>query len=336
MTKKLPLILFFAIIFLYAQTQEYRIAFYNVENLFDLQDNPNTNDDDFLPTGSHHWDSYKYHKKIKNIYKTLMAVKEFSTLPIIGLAEIESEQALNHLIYKTPLFKNNFSFIHHESPDERGIDAALLYDKDLFNIIETEFINVSFPFDTTDKTRDIIYVKGHLKNCDTLNIFVNHWPSRYGGYMVTEPKRCYVASLLKQKTDSLLNNTASAKIIIMGDFNDEPESESIKILTSSRSNNLINLMGKDYMKGSIGTMKYRNNWFRFDQLLISKNLLPSQKANSIFVKGAKATICNFDFLMEEDKKYLGQKPFRTYRGPAFHGGFSDHLPIYLDISCKKN
>jgi len=223
----------------HSQEQEYRIAFYNVENLFDINNNPNTKDDDFTPESTHHWDSYKYQKKLNNIYKTLMAVKKFSDIAIIGLAEVENEKCLNNLIYKTPLYKYNIGYIHKDSPDERGIDAALLYNKDLFTVLKKEFITITFPNDSSDKTRDIIYVKGYLKASDTIHIFVNHWPSRYSGYMTTEHKRCFVASILKQKTDSLLSISPDIKILVMGDFNDPPNSKSIKILTSSKQHNLI-------------------------------------------------------------------------------------------------
>lgn len=311
-----------------AQTKSCRFMFYNVENLFDTINNPDTRDEEFLPEGNRHWGSWKYQTKLNHIYKVIMAVKEWETLPFIGLCEVENKTVLNHLLYKTPLFQNGYKIIHQDSPDERGIDVAMLYQPGEFTLINYQYFPLKFQEDPTDRTRDLLYVKGTVFGGDTLHFFINHWPSRYGGYSLTAPKRLAAARFLTKKVDSITKTNAHAAIIIAGDFNDEPSDESITaLLEEAESDRLISLP----LSGNTGTTKYRSQWYLFDQVIVSKSL--THEKNGLSVK--EMQIGMFPFLLHDDERYGGEKPYRTYLGPRYQGGFSDHLPVFIDIVKQK-
>ena len=316
-----------------------RIAFYNVENLFDVYDDSLTRDEEFTPEGPRHWNNNKFYKKINNTYKVIMALSESGPPAIVGLCETENRFVLKKLVYDTPLKNFNYRIIQFESPDWRGIDVALLYRTNLFEPLFSVAIPVLFPFDTASRTRDILYVKGVLLNTDTIHIFVNHWPSRYGGYMPTVPKRNYAAQVLKNKADSILRINENAAILIMGDFNDEPQDESLSKILSAKSpatpisnNELYNLMLLEQEGWHHGSLKYQQGWNKFDMMIVSGGLLDKSSTLQISERGAK--IYHAEFLLEEDKTHLGQKPNRTYIGFKYHGGFSDHLPVYVDVNVN--
>ena len=221
------------------------------------------------------------------------------------------------------------SFIKNP-PDFRGIDVALLYDKDNVQPIYYNFYQLHFPFSPRTKTREILYSK-NLINKDTLHIFVNHWPSRRGGKEASEPKRIYVAEFLREKVDSILKTNNNAKIIITGDFNDEPTDSSIYYYLKAHSDTSFNDKGVlfNYMyekkNNGEGSYKYRYEWNMLDQIIISKGLYNSKN---------KATILKEDWLLKEDERYTGKTIYRTYYGPRYQGGFSDHLPVFLDFYLK--
>ena len=255
---------------------------------------------------------------------------------IVGLCEVENRFVLNKLVYQTPLKTFDYKIIHEESPDWRGIDVALIYRSSGFTPIEYRTIGIRFPFDTVSRTRDILHVKGILSERDTIHIFVNHWPSRYGGYLVTKPKREFVAAVLRKQVDSLFIAENNPNIIIMGDFNDEPWDESIndflqaKIDTATlQKNDLFNLMSSYKKDGVEGTSKYLEDWSIIDQFIVSANLISGKQPLQVLNSGAQ--IYNPDFLFEDDFKHLGEKPFRTYVGFSYNNGYSDHLPIYIDL-----
>ncbi len=313
-----------------------RIAFYNAENLFDIYNDSLTNDDEFTPEGMRHWDNYRFYAKINNLSKVIIGIGEWNLPAIVGLCEVENEFVLKKLIYSTPLSKFDYRFIHFESPDPRGIDVAMLYRKSEFKPLIYCPFRINFPVDTASSTRDILYVKGIIGDADTLHVFVNHWPSRYGGYLVSKPKRAYVAEVLKSKVDSILNSNNSANILIMGDFNDGPDDESLvnilkakKDTLNFKSTDLINLIGLNEKKFKTGTNKYREQWSCIDQLIVSGNLL--LPGNKIKIAGDGAHVYDASYLLEEDEQFLGVKMNRTYVGPVYHGGYSDHLPVYLDV-----
>ncbi len=307
-----------------AQEDSCRFVFYNIENLFDTVDSPDTRDEEFLPEGERRWNGWKYQQRLNKIYKTLMAVKGWQKLSLIGLCEIENRQVLANLIYKTPLYQYDYQIIHTDSPDERGVDVALLYRPGDFSLLSSETLEIRFPFDSTDKTRDILYVKGIMFGADTLHLFLNHWPSRYGGYMKTKKKREFAASVLARKIDSVASHQKEAKILIAGDFNDEPTDSSLEKLTSeTHHTELVNL----FAKTNTGTTKYRSQWYLFDQLIVSKSLLKPVEG----IQAINPQIGQFPFLLTEDERYGGMKVFRTFAGPLYIGGYSDHLPVFLDL-----
>jgi len=333
----LTFFIFFATLIISGQDVEsHRIMFYNVENLFDTFDDSLTRDEEFLPDGDRHWNSNKFYKKLNTIYKVVLGVGEWNPPAVVALCEVENRFVLNQLVYETPLKKFDYRIIHFESPDRRGIDVAMLYRKEFFQVDTAFPIPINFKFDKNSKTRDILYVKGTFDEMDTIHLFVNHWPSRYGGYMKTKAKREYVASVLKLATDSILKINNQANIVIMGDLNDGPTEESlIDFLQAKTDTNeikntqLVNLLA---LNADAGTLKYQGHWDLFDQVIVSGAMLDS--GTGYKVKGNEAHIFKQDFLLEDDEKYLGQKPFRTYSGFRYIGGYSDHLPVYLDVIYK--
>ena len=318
--------------------QGVRVMFYNTENLFYPEDDSTKRDDDFTVEGMKRWSYYRYQQKLNNIYKVIMAVGGWEPPSIIGFCELEHKKVLEDLINKTPLLKWGYEIVHEESPDRRGIDVGLIYRPDKFKYVAHEAIQVDFPFDASAKTRDVLHVQGQILGKDTLSVFVNHWPSRYGGQAVSEPRRIYVASLLRSKIDSMQLKDANSKVIVMGDMNDYADNESL-LLTLKAKSDLNNLESGDlynYMHAlsknwQMGSHKYQGHWGTLDHMIVSASLLKENRKNHIKASSTGGQIFSARFLMEEDSRYLGLQPFRTYAGPRYIGGFSDHLPIYLDI-----
>jgi hypothetical protein len=319
-----------------AQRGNYRVMFYNVENFFDTVDDTLTADEEFLPESNRHWNDHNFYTKLNNIFKVIVAVGGWEPPEVIGLCEVENEFVLKKLIYDTPLLKYEYKMVHRESPDRRGIDVAIIYRKDKLKKLEEGFIPVNFPENPNHKTREIVYMKALTLEGDTLHFFVNHWPSRYGGAEVSEPFRMVAAHTLRKKTDSLLVLNRNARIIIMGDFNDDPADRSLTsgleadISSDSIVNNrLYNLTSCINTTNVPGSLKYRGQWSRFDQLIISGALLAP--GNSLSTGCKHAYIFDDKFLLEYDNEYMGYKPFRSFKGYRYQQGYSDHLPVYLDL-----
>lgn len=314
--------------------ESYRIISYNVENLFDTWDEEYKFDDDFTPYGSYYWGKEKYEKKIADIGKVLINASGDKVPAIIGLMEIENEVVLEDLLTKSPLSKFQYAIVHEDSPDERGIDVALLYDTKQFQYLDYEIGRVEFPKPIEDRTRDILLVKGIL-NQDTIYVAVNHWPSRRGGESVSAPKRFFVAKLLKQKVREISKAQPNAGIIIMGDFNDTPTDKSITTylgaLEYNQADTLVNLM-TPFAKKGLGTYKYQNQWNLLDQFIVSKNLFDEH--GSLYLTNESAHIFAPEWLREGDPVYPGDRVYRTFLGPRYIGGYSDHFPIVLDIYSR--
>jgi len=315
-----------------------RIMFYNVENLFDTVDDTLCQDEEFLPYGEKHWTPKRYMNKLNNLYKVVVALGEWRPPEIIGLCEVENRKVLEDLIHKTPLSQFNYEIVHQDSPDERGIDVALVFINEYFTLLQSQFLTVTSINDPDWKTRDILYVKGITTESDTLHLFVNHWPSRYGGQLETEDYRITAAMVLREKIDQVFAVNPEAKMIVMGDFNDNPIDKSIRIelgvesngdYTAIRKDKLYNLPRTGEDKKVAGTHKYRMNWALLDQFIVSGKLLEGDSQLTIHPAGF--TIFSPGFLLETDEINMGVKPFRTYVGFRYQDGFSDHLPIYIDI-----
>lgn len=335
--KRLVFKLFFVIIglcfsssFLHAQEESFvKFCFYNVENLFDTYDDSLTQDEEFLPEGDKSWSKARYYNKIDQIARTLTGIGGWKLPGIVGLCEIENIDVLYDLCEHRLLKASGYEIIHEDSPDRRGIDVALLYIPSKIEVIHSQWIGISFPFDSTILTRDILYVKGLIGHSDTLHIFINHWPSRWGGIESSMPKRLHVARILKHFSDSILQAGFDQHILIAGDMNDTPGDSSIlNVLGASEQvgdhpAELYNLMTLTDLEGPGGTLKYRADWDIFDQIIVSGSLLNSTEG--LFVE--EADIYCPEYLLIEDEKYMGMKPYRTYLGPSYLGGFSDHLPV---------
>ena len=308
----------------YSQRGDIRVMFYNTENLFDTINNPYTHDEEFLSDGDKHWNNYRYWKKVKKTFQVIAAVGEIKPPELIGFCEVETFLPLYHITQNTPLSKYSYSIIHKESPDYRGIDVALIYRPESLKLLNKEFIPVIFPSDTSKRTRDIL-LASFLVNSDTLQIFVNHWPSRRGGQAYSEPFRIHTANVVQSKIDSLQRVYKNAKIIVMGDFNDEPHNKSLNTLSDNGLKNLSKILSNEC---NCGTYKFQTKWNMLDQILVSPPLL-NQKG--LHTRTNSLKIFDSSFLLKNDDKNGGEKPYRTYLGPQYIGGYSDHLPIYIDL-----
>lgn len=312
-----------------------RIMFYNLENLFDPEDDPLKNDDAFTPEGTHHWTPARYRAKLEKIYRVVAAVGGWEPPAVVGFCEIENRRVVYELVTSTPLARFGYQVVHEESADARGIDVALAYRPDRFRPFVHTAHRVRFGEDAVSSTRDLLMVGGTVGK-DTLFVFVNHWPSKFGGAKETEPRRLAAARRLRGLCDSLRLRHPSAGIVLTGDFNDEPGEPSLTEGLGARDmaagvspDGLYNLMLR-FRNG--GTHKFRDAWSIIDQFIVSGNMLEAGAA--LRVKPEDAHIFKAGFLVEPDETHLGDRPLRTYSGMKYLGGFSDHLPIYLDIWVK--
>ena len=336
-------ILYIALLFTPKVCSQYnfRIMFYNVENLFDTKHDSLKNDYDFLPGGFMNWSNWKYWEKQRNIGRVITAVGEMQSPALVGLCEIENDSVIYDLTKRSPIRSQGYDYLVTDSPDLRGIDVALLYQKHQFKLIEKNEYEVQFRNKRTRPTRNILHAVGQIISRDTLDVFVCHFPSRYGGQLESEPNRIDAAQLLRNKVDSLFDVRQNAHIVIMGDFNDHPDNKSIFKVLKARSLNyhldkheLYNMFFHRIKERDFGTLKYRGQWGVLDQFIVSGNLLMDHQKVSI--DNNEAHIFNADFLNEKDEKYGGVRPYRTNLGPRYIGGFSDHYPIFMDLIIHTN
>ncbi len=318
------------------------IAFYNVENLFDTYNDSLTFDDDRTPDGKDQWSKTRYARKLNKISKVISEIgRDVSkTAPdIIGLCEIENKQVLVDLINHEPLVQQEYGIIHFDSPDERGIDVALLYKKSVFipDTFDSRRLLLTNSDGFRDYTRDQLVVGGYLDN-EYFHFIVNHWPSRSGGEARSRPNRIAAAQLNKRIIDSIQYIDREAKIISMGDFNDDPINDSFQKILKTKgktkeldSLNLYNPMEKMFRKG-IGSLAYRDKWNLFDQLYFTQNLISDKKETYSFWK---ANVFRPNYLIDSFGRYKGY-PLRTYAGGSYVGGYSDHFPVYLYLLRKMN
>ena len=310
--------------------QPVRVMFYNVENLFDIYDDPHTDDNAFLPEGLMRWNSVRYNKKINSLYKVIVAAGEWDSPAVVAFCEIENRKVLEDLIYGTYLSKLNYSIIHEESPDRRGIDVCLVYRKKIANLVCYKYWIPSEINRQDFNSRSVLYAKLVISS-DTIHLIVNHWPSRRGGVLPGEDNRLRIAEMVREKVDSIIERSSqSSRIIILGDFNCTPDDKVIKSLVYSpdSTKELINLSdsldAQDY-----GTYRYMGTWEMIDQVIVSRSLLSNDVG--IHTEPKLLRIFKPDFLMKKDPKYPGFSPLSTYRGYKYQGGYSDHLPVLLDL-----
>ncbi|MDC7995134.1 endonuclease/exonuclease/phosphatase family protein [Altibacter sp. HG106] len=313
------------------------IAFYNLENLFDYEDDPLTFDDDRTPTGKDHWTKEIYEAKLTNMAKVIAEIgSDLTGTPpaVIGVCESENRRVLEDLLNEEALVQHDYGIVQFDSPDRRGIDVALLYQKKLFTPVATK-VHTLYLYDDNDRskriyTRDQLLVSGMLDG-EKMHFIVNHWPSRSGGEARSRPKRIKAAQLNRQIIDSLYSDDPYAKIITMGDFNDDPTNPSIKDYLKAKEDReevkikeLYNPMEEMYDRG-LGTLAWRDGWNLFDQMIVSSELIEKDFSSYRFYK---AGIYNKTYLANPRGQYQGY-PYRSFVNGGYTGGYSDHFPVYL-------
>ena len=309
----------------------YLISFYNVENLFDTINDPNTYDDEFTPSGFKKWNEKRYEKKLDDLSWVLSNIN--NNLPtLIGLCEVENRNVVEDLSRNNLLIKGKYKVIHEESPDTRGIDVALMYRSDLFKYYSHISVPVIVPEAPDAKLRNILYVKGAFAKSDTFHIFINHWKSRRGGREETEFKRLATAKILKAKIDKIFKADNKANIIIMGDFNDEPQNISLnKILNATDKkedanfDELYNIMYERAVKGE-GTNSRDYKWYMLDNLIVSRSLTDEK---DFFVEKNTGYVFKPQKILYYNAKANFHVPNKTYGGKNYYSGYSDHLPVYF-------
>lgn len=306
----------------------YTVAFYNLENLFDTKDDPKILDRDFLPFGKNFWTEKKYRKKIFKMGQAISSVAKNRTEKspvLVGVAEVENATVIQDLVDSKHLKNSNYNFVHYDSPDERGIDVALLFNEDFFIVDHSETIPIAI-YETSgvkDYTRDALYVSGRL-NDEKVHVFVCHWPSRRDGADLTSHKREQAGEQIKNFIANQKEITEASKVIIMGDFNDNPIDKSVKesLMTPNLYNPFEKLMGI-----TRGSLSHYSDWYLFDQIIFSHNFFKMESGKHSF---QKADIFDKAFLQEWKGRQKGL-PFRTFRGKRYLGGYSDHFPVYINL-----
>jgi predicted extracellular nuclease len=315
-----------------------RIAFYNVENLFDTIDEPMTIDSEYMPNSKLRWTKERYEAKLKNVAKVIDSLGFPS---ILGMVEVENRRVLNDLTALPTIKAKNYGIAQFESPDERGIDCALLYKKSDFDFKKAKPHSIHFPNNDPDRTRDILEVSGILRGLP-VTIFVNHFPSRSGGASASESKRVFVAQVLRKAVDSLFKADANARIIIVGDMNDDPNDKSLMqglnaiywnrdtLPRPTINKNALYNLAAGVKRSGLGSYYYQSSWEVIDQIIVSGLFLDGR---SKLVTTDVETVFSADFLTYKDRS--GKKlPNRTYTGAIYRGGYSDHFPVYMTVYFK--
>lgn len=316
----------------YNEKRNITVLFYNVENLFDLENEEGKHDGEFTLEGSKKWNEERYQKKLNDISKVISSVNHNELPEIVGLCEVENFKVLEDLTKTGKLAEGEYKIEHFESPDFRGIDCALIYRPKEFEVLASRPIKVTFKDEPDYVTRDILYVKGRTRNREVFHVYVNHWPSRIGGLEKTEPKRVRVAQILKAHIDSVKSANPKAHILAMGDMNDEPSNKSLDVELYAKnplsdSEELLNLLYPDHLNG-IGSYNYRGNWNMLDNIVVSDGLLDKK---GFQVKEKKGHVFSESW-MEYKNKNGEVSPNRTYGGPNYYGGISDHFPVYFQLT----
>lgn len=315
----------------------FTIGFYNVENLFDTEDDPKTRDEDFLPSNKEKpWTVEIYNTKKKNLAEVIAKMGDADGPEILGLCEVENKKVLEDLVAEEMIKGRNYGIVHRESSDGRGIDNALIYKKDCFKPTKVTMHVLKFPTEPNYRSRDIMLVRGDLFG-EPIAIMVNHWPSRRGGMEKSEPKRLVAASKVRSIIEDLKSESPNLSIFIMGDFNDEPSNKSLATIGAvgmsgleSQQGDMFNAMYELDQQGK-GSYKYRSDWNMLDQIILSPALMDGKGLE--YRKGS-ATVFGPEWLKQQKPaKYKGS-PLRTYGGRKYLGGYSDHFPVFVEVEMK--
>ncbi|MFY8004674.1 MAG: endonuclease/exonuclease/phosphatase [Chitinophagaceae bacterium] len=316
------------------------VGFYNLENLFDTIDNPLINDDDFTPKGEKNYNTPIYYDKLDRLARVIseMGTDVSPEGPaILGVAEVENDTVLVDLVKHKSIAHRNYQIVHYNSKDARGIDVGLLYNPKYFKVLDSKSLYVPLPTGSKEAsyTRDVLWVKGLLDG-EVVHIMVNHWPSRVGGEERSAPGRAAAASVCKKQLQDILETEPNAKVVIMGDLNDDPVSPSVyKILNAKQHKEDVKPGGLynpwiDLYKNGIGTLAYQDAWGLFDQIIISEAWLPKTQDGFFLLR---PHVFNPEYMVENKGRFKGY-PMRTWDGNTYRAGYSDHFPTYL-VMIKK-
>ncbi|MGV9011466.1 MAG: endonuclease/exonuclease/phosphatase family protein [Flavobacteriales bacterium] len=308
------------------------IGFWNLENLYDTLDGPN-DDAEYLPSAAKQWNTERYERKLQHQARVIseMGVDVFPEgLVAMGMCEVENLAVVEDLIHTPPLDKRGYRIVHHDSPDRRGVDVAFIYNPKYFTLLHEAVYPLRDPSDSLFRTRDQLVVTGLLDG-DTISVVVNHWPSRFGGEKRSLPKRALAAKLGRHVIDSLQAINPNARVLYMGDLNDDPVDPSVRKFLNTTGDKalatgskLFNPMYDLYQKG-IGTLAWRDSWNLFDQIIMTPSLVNATDDGYRFY-GAR--VYNQPYLRQDEGNYTGY-PLRTYVGDTYQGGYSDHFPVYV-------
>jgi hypothetical protein len=309
----------------YAQGKVYAVAFYNLENLFDTLDDPYAHDEDFTPKGSYRYTDKVYKQKLHNIagvFQSIGTGKVADGAILIGVAEIENNRVLNDLLSQPEIKSRGYKYVWYNSRDERGIDVALVYNPKFFKPLMSKPLPVSLH--GSDATRDVLYVMGTLVG-DTVHVLVNHWPSRREGREETADKRNVLAMVNRKKIDAMLQENPKARILVMGDLNDNPTDGSVQLTLGAKADRNSNLYNPwiDLFKNGKGTGVFERVWYLFDQVIISNGFM--QHAG---LQYDACEIYDRPFLRQTGGKFIGY-PRRSFRGKFWNNGYSDHFPVVV-------
>lgn len=321
----------------------HKIMFYNMENFFDTINDPETNDEEFLPDGAKRWNSVKYNKKLHNMERVLfdIAAMDRNYPIVIGVSEIENRSVLEDIVSTPKLRPANYGICHYDSPDLRGVDVAFLYRPDVFKLEGSENVPIRIESLPDFRTRGIVTMWGTI-NGEPFFFMVSHWPSRLGGQQASAFKRNAVARQMRAIADSVLKVNPATKIVAMGDFNDDPTDESVEVYLGAKTS-LKKLQPGDFytpfadmLKAGLGTLAYRDTWNLFDNIVLTENLACGTTGKLRIVKDPNkktkyyGNIFKPSYLIQKEGQFKGY-PLRSFVGNNFQGGFSDHLPVFIYI-----
>jgi endonuclease/exonuclease/phosphatase family metal-dependent hydrolase len=344
MKKLLALFLFLTVISCAQETDNYIfIGQWNLENLFDTIDDPKIQDEEFLPEGAKEWNEERLEKKMYNISRIIRTMNNGNGPDLLGVCEVENETVLRRMV-KEFLSDQSFEIAYLESPDTRGIDNGLIFNSAKFLVLNNEGLKVDL--DSGGQTRLILHTTLLFEGRDTIHYYVNHWPSRRGGEQESEWRRITAANVLRKSIDEILNKNNSAKIIIVGDFNDEPNNESvlkylkaqpllcdsaaISDLEEDNESDLFNLSYKLWSEG-FGSFMYQQDFNMLDQIITSKDLLIG---NDLNYECGTFKVYNHELMITRTGKFK-DAPFPTYGGSRYLGGYSDHFPVVAKLKLVK-
>ena len=325
-----------------AQQKPYMVAFYNLENLFDIYNDPETHDDEFTPEGVKQWNEIKYQKKLSNMERVLfdMASIQRDYPIVIGVSEIENRSVLEDLVSQPKLKGANYRICHYDSPDARGVDVAFLYRADVFKLEGSDNIKLVVEELPDFRTRDLVVMWGSIEG-EPFYFLVSHWPSRLGGKEASAFKREACAKQIREIKDSVLKENPATKVIVMGDFNDDATDSSI-VKTMGAKGKIKELESGDFfnpynqmLRAGLGTLAYQDAWNLFDNICITENLVNAEEGKLRLVKGQGmkywGNIFTRPYMLQQEGQYKGY-PLRTFVTNNFQNGFSDHFPVYIYIS----